>query len=124
LAKKVTLALTSDPFKFSSSKGQNLTFWTFQGSTPSLRGRTDKLTKSSETTVQTNGLKECNSLQAVRVPQLLRETSGIQPPVTARKDYTNEGTSPDPDGVNDARPLKVIKAKRCSLKMGALTHVL
>jgi hypothetical protein len=28
------------------------------------------------------------------------------------KDYRNEGTSPDPDEVNYARPLKVTKAKR------------
>jgi hypothetical protein len=32
--------------------------------------------------------------------------------MAVQKDSTNEGTSPDADGVNYARPLKVIKAKR------------
>jgi hypothetical protein len=48
----------------------------------------------------------------VSIPQLLRGTSGIQPPKTFQKDCTNEGTSPDPDGVNYARPLKATKAER------------
>jgi hypothetical protein len=39
------------------------------------------------------------------------------------KDCTNERTSPDPDGVNYARPLKVTKAKRF-LKRGSYTCAL
>jgi hypothetical protein len=58
----------------------------------------------------------------VGIPQLLRETSGIQPHETVQKDCTNEGTSPDPDGVNYARPLQVTKAER--FLKGALMHVL
>jgi hypothetical protein len=58
----------------------------------------------------------------ISVPQLLRGTSGIQPPQTVQKDYTNEGTSSDSDGVNYARSLKVTKAER--FFKGALRHVL
>jgi hypothetical protein len=38
------------------------------------------------------------------------------------KGLTNEGTSPDADGTNYARTLKVTKAER--FKKGALTHAL
>jgi hypothetical protein len=48
----------------------------------------------------------------VGIPQLLRRTSDIQPPKTVQKDYTNGGTSPDLNGVNYSRPLKVTKAER------------
>jgi hypothetical protein len=34
---------------------------------------------------------------SVSILQLLRGTSGVQPPKTCQKDCTNEGTSPDPD---------------------------
>jgi hypothetical protein len=91
--------------------GQNLTFWTFPESTPAPRDRNAKLAKSSEMTVQKNSLRGCNP-QAVSVPQLLRRASDIQPPKTIQKDCINEVTSPDPDGVNYARPLKVTKAER------------
>jgi hypothetical protein len=74
-------------------------------------GHNFKLAKSSETTVQKNSLRGCNP-QVVSVPQLLRETSDIQPHKTFQEDCTNEGTSPDPDAVSYARPLKVTKAKR------------
>jgi hypothetical protein len=37
------------------------------------------------------------------------------------KGYTNEGTSPSPDGINYARPLKVSKAERF-LKRGSFIH--
>jgi hypothetical protein len=43
-------------------------------------------------------------------PQLLRGISGIQPSAV-QKDFTNEGTSPDADGVDYARHLKVAKAE-------------
>jgi hypothetical protein len=46
------------------------------------------------------------------IPQLLRGTSGIQPLKIVQKGNTNEGTSPDLNGVNYARPLKVTKTKR------------
>jgi hypothetical protein len=55
----------------------------------------------------------------VSVPQLLRGTSGIQPPETVQKDCKNEVISPDADGVNYARLLKVAKVKRF-LKRGLL----
>jgi hypothetical protein len=48
----------------------------------------------------------------VGIPQLLTGTSGVQSPKTVQKGYTNEGTSPDPNAVNYARPLKVTKVKR------------
>jgi hypothetical protein len=69
------------------------------------------LEKSLEMTVQRNSLRG-HDPQVVNVPQLLRGTSGIQPPEIVQKDYTSEGTSPDPDRVNYARCLKVTKAKR------------
>jgi hypothetical protein len=72
-------------------------------------------------TVQRNSLRGHDS-QSVRIPQLLRGTSGIQPLKTVQKDCTNEGTSPAPDGVNYARPLKVTKAERFLKR--ALMHVL
>jgi hypothetical protein len=71
-------------------------------------------------TVQRNSLRGLNPL-VVSIPQL-RGTSDIQPCETVKKYCTNEGTSPDPDGVNYARPLKVTKAERFS--KGALRHVL
>jgi hypothetical protein len=71
--------------------------------------KTAKLAKSSEIIVQKNSLREHNP-RAVSIPQLLRGTSGVQPPETVQKDSANEGSSPDPDGVNYARPLKVTKA--------------
>jgi hypothetical protein len=52
--------------------------------------------------------------------QLLRETMGIQPPGTVQKDCTNERTSPDLDGVNYTRPLKVTKAE---IFKGGLLHM-
>jgi hypothetical protein len=52
--------------------------------------KTAKLAESSEMTVQKNSLKGYN-FQVVGVLQLLRETSGIQPPETVQKDCTNEG---------------------------------
>jgi hypothetical protein len=67
--------------------------------------------QSLERTVQINSLRGDHP-QAVSVPQLLRETSGIQPHKIVQKDCTNEGTSPDADGVNYASPLKVTKAER------------
>jgi hypothetical protein len=95
-----------------SSVGQNLTFWTFSGeATPGLRDKTAKLAVSSESAVQRNSLRG-HSYQVVSIPQLLEGTSGIQPPKIVQKDCTNEGTSPDPDGVNYAKPLKVTKIER------------
>jgi hypothetical protein len=44
--------------------------------------------------------------------QLLRGTGGVLPPKLVQKEYTNEVTSPDPDGVNYARLLRITKAKR------------
>jgi hypothetical protein len=73
------------------------------------------LAKSSNITVQRNP-------QAVGTPQLLRGTSGIQPPKTVQKDCINEGISPDPDAVNYARSLKVTKDERF-LKGGSM-HML
>jgi hypothetical protein len=58
-----------------------------------------------------NILRGCDP-QAVGISQLLKETSGIQPPETVQRDDTNEGTSPDLNGVNYARALKVTKAER------------
>jgi hypothetical protein len=52
----------------------------------------------------------------VSVLKLLRGTSGIQPPKTVQKDCTNKDTSPDPDGISYARPLKVTKANRFFLR--------
>jgi hypothetical protein len=110
LAKKVALALTSDLFDvllplLLGTKSD------FLGEvTPALKDKSAKLANSSETTVQRNSLRGYNP-QAVSVPQLFRETSGIQPPKTFQKDCTNEGTSPDPDGVNYGRLLKVTKAE-------------
>jgi hypothetical protein len=48
----------------------------------------------------------------VSIPQLLRGTSGVQSPKTVQKDYANEGTSPDLNGINYIRALKENKAKR------------
>jgi hypothetical protein len=48
----------------------------------------------------------------VSISQLLRETSGVQPPETVQNDYTNEGTSAGLDEVNYARSLRVTKAER------------
>jgi hypothetical protein len=79
-------------------------------------------------TIQKNGLRGCNP-QVNSIPQLLREASGIQPSETVQNENrlfkirTNEGTSSDPPGVNDARPLKVTKAER-SKKQGSYTHAL
>jgi hypothetical protein len=61
--------------------------------------------------------KKKNSLRGhnprtVSIPQLLRETIGIQPHEIVQKDCTNEETSPNPNGVNYPRPLKVSKAER------------
>jgi hypothetical protein len=72
-------------------------------------------------TVQRNNLRGCE-LQVVGVHQLLRRTSGIQPPETIQKDCTNWGTSPDLNEVSYARPLKVTKAKRFLKR--AIMHVL
>jgi hypothetical protein len=58
----------------------------------------------------------------VSIPHLLRGTSGIQPPKIIQKDCTTEGTSPDPDGVNYARPVKVPKME--ILKRGSYTCAL
>jgi hypothetical protein len=87
---------------------QNLTFWE-KPSRP--KEQNCQAAKSSETTVQRNNLRG-HDPQVVSIPQLLRETSGIQPPETVQKDCTNEETSPDPDGISYARPLKVTKAER------------
>jgi hypothetical protein len=54
----------------------------------------------------------------VSIPQLLRRASDIQPPETVQKDYTNEETSPGPDGVNYAICLKATKAERFKKKWG------
>jgi hypothetical protein len=87
-------------------RGTKSDFLDFLGEdTPAPGGKTAKLAESSEITVQMNSLRG-------QTPQLLRGTSGVQPPKTVQKDYINEGTSPDPDGVSCVRPLKVTKAKR------------
>jgi hypothetical protein len=78
------------------------------------------MAKSSETTVQKNSLRGQDP--QVIILQLLRGTSGVQQPKTFQKDCTNEGTSPDPNGISYARPLKVTKAER--FKKGGLIHVL
>jgi hypothetical protein len=114
LAKKSSLALTAKLFNvlLSLLHGIKSNFLDFAGeATPALGDETAKLAESSEMTVQRNSLKECNT-QVVGIPQLLRGTSGFQPPKTVQKDYTNEGSCPDLHGVNYARPLKVTKAKR------------
>jgi hypothetical protein len=55
----------------------------------------------------------------------LKKPSGVQPPETVQKDYANEVTFPDSDGVNYDRPLKVTKAERFYKGLwGVLTHVL
>jgi hypothetical protein len=69
------------------------------------------LAKSSEPTVEKNSLRGHNP-RVASAPQLFRETSGIHLSETVQKDCTNAGTSPDADGVNYARPLKVTKAER------------
>jgi hypothetical protein len=61
-------------------------------------------------TVQRNSFKVL-TLEWSMSPNF-RGTSGVQPPETIQKDCTNEGTSPDPDGVNYSRLLKVTKAER------------
>jgi hypothetical protein len=108
--------------------GQNLTFWTFQEKPLLHRGcRIAILAKSSEMTVQRNSLRGRNP-QVISVPQVLQEKSGIRPCETVQKDCTNEGTSPDADGVSYItyiRSLNVTKAQRYFfLFKGALTHVL
>jgi hypothetical protein len=72
--------------------------------------KTAKLAESSERTVQRNSVSRHN-LREVSMPQI-RGRSGIQPRETVQKDYTNKGTSPDPDGLNHDRPLKVTKTER------------
>jgi hypothetical protein len=107
LAKKVTWALTSDLFGSPSSVGQNLIFWTFREK--SLLHQGAELPNWQN--LQRNSLRGCHS-QVVSIPQLLRETSGIQPHEIVQKDCTDEGTSPAADGVSYARSVKVTKAKR------------
>jgi hypothetical protein len=51
---------------------------------------------------------DCSEKQ-FKIPQLLRGTSGVQPPKTVQEACTNEDTSPGPDGV---RHLKVTKVER------------
>jgi hypothetical protein len=53
----------------------------------------------------------CDPL-SVGISQLLRRTSSIRPSETVQKNYTNEETSPDLDEDNNAKSLKVSKAKR------------
>jgi hypothetical protein len=84
----VTLTLTSDLFDvlFPVLCGTNLTFWKklwlFRRSFSWLWGaKLPKLAESSEMTVQRNSLKG-HDLWAVNAPQILRATSGIQPPET------------------------------------------
>jgi hypothetical protein len=108
------LELTSDLFDvlLSFLCGTKSNFLDFPGEvTPTPRDKTAKLAKSPETTVQKNGLRGCKP-QAVSFPQLLREASGVQPHKTVQKNCTNEGISPDADGVNYAQPLKVTEAER------------
>jgi hypothetical protein len=90
LAKKITLALTSDLFDvllplLCGTKSDFL-----EAATPALRDKTAKLAKSSETTVQKNRLRGCDP-RVVSIPQLLRGTSGVQPLKTAQKDCTMRG---------------------------------
>jgi hypothetical protein len=73
--------------------------------------KTVKFAESSEMTVQRNSVRGCDA-RVVSIPQLLSGTSGVQPHETVQNDCTDEGTSPDPDGSQYARPLKVTKAKR------------
>jgi hypothetical protein len=109
LAEKVTLVYVTSALLH----GTKSDFLDFPGeATPAPRDKTAKLAELSETTVQVNSLRGCDPPQAVGIPQLLRETSGIQPREKVQKDCTNEVTSPDPDEVNYARPLKVTKVKR------------
>jgi hypothetical protein len=85
-----------------------------------LRDKIAKLAKSSEMSNERNSLRGHNP-QAVSVPQLLRGTSGIQPPTTVEQDCTNEGTPSGPQGASYFRPLKVTKTKRV-LKRGSYTY--
>jgi hypothetical protein len=74
LAKKFALALTSDLFNVLLLLlcGTKSDFLDFLGeATPTLRDRTTKLAKSSETIIQRNSLRG-RDLRAVSVPQLLR----------------------------------------------------
>jgi hypothetical protein len=102
LAKKITLPLTSDLFNvllalLCGTKSDLLDF--LGEATSASRDKTAKLAKSSETIFQRNSLRG-HDLQVVSIPQLLKKTSGVQPPKAFQKDCTNEGTSLDPDGVN------------------------
>jgi hypothetical protein len=117
LAKKVALALTSDLFDMLLLLlcGTKSDFLDFVGkATPAPRDKTAKLTKSSETTVQKKkkSLRRQNHSSCQHPRNFLRGTNDVQPCETVQKDCTNEGTSPDPDGVKYARPLKVTKAGR------------
>jgi hypothetical protein len=109
LVKTVALALTSDLFVvlLPFLRGTKSDF--LGEDSVALWDKTAKLAKSSETAVQRNSLRGRDP-QAISVFQLLRRTSGVQPPETVEKDYTNEGTSPDPNGVNYAKTLQVTKA--------------
>jgi hypothetical protein len=120
LARKVTLALTSDLYDvllplFCGTKSDFLDF--LGEATPIPKDKTAKLAESLETTVYRNSLRGRDP-QVVSVLQLLRGTSSTEPCETVQKDCTNEGTSPDPDRVNYARPLKVTKTERF-LKRGS-----
>jgi hypothetical protein len=101
--------------------GTESDFLDFPGEHALTGGQNCQLAKSSETTVQKNSLRG-HDPQAVSVPQLLRGTSGTQLPEMVQKDCTNEGSSPDTNGVNYARPLKITKAERFLKE--ALMHVL
>jgi hypothetical protein len=49
-------------------------------------------------------------------PNFSEKQVAFSQPETVQKDYTNDETSPDPDGVNYARPLKIAKVERIKKK--------
>jgi hypothetical protein len=61
-------------------------------------------------------------------PNFSEKQVAFSQPETVQKDYTNDETSPDPDGVNYARPLKIAKVERIKKKKmggrwGELLHM-
>jgi hypothetical protein len=81
----------------------------------------DKTAKLTETNLQKNSLRGHN-LQLSASHNFLEEQVAFSHPRQLKKDYTNEGTSPDLNGVNHARPPKVARAERfCK---GTFKHVL